>query len=309
MTHNLFPLPLLIVPFWSTTWFEIAVAAVVAIMAFLMHKSRLDAAMRDQALLNSKLHEREELLSYARENEKKAREEALIAHKATGQLLTTLSHEIRTPMNGIVGMTGMLAGTALTGEQHGYLQAISSCSDSLISSIDSILLKFSVGDSPGLREMEIRERLLKAEKDRSGASSNSSNLSEEFANRYPLRILVGEDNEMNRQLVLMILKRLGYSADVSVNGKELLEVVSEKNYDLIFMDVQMPEMDGLETTRMIRLCLSSQPVIVAMTANAMLGDREECLRAGMDDYISKPLHFDELVRLLEKWAQHIQERS
>ncbi|MBA4166145.1 MAG: response regulator [Chitinophagaceae bacterium] len=205
-------------------------------------------------------------------------------------------------------MTGMLAGTQLTNEQSQYLESISSCSNSLISSINEILLNFAVGDSPGLKEMELRDKLVNADKSYPAGTQNIQNLTDEFSKQYPLRILVGEDNQMNQQLVLMILKRLGYEADISVNGKEVLEVISEKTYDLIFMDVQMPEMDGLEATRMIRLCLSVQPVIVAMTANAMLGDREECLRAGMDDYISKPLNFEELVRVLEKWAMHIKEK-
>jgi len=73
---------------------------------------------------------------------------------------------------------------------------------------------------------------------------------------------------------------------------------------VILMDVQMPEMDGLEATKMIRVCLSNQPVIIAMTANTLQGDREECLRAGMDDYISKPVNLEELINLLEKWAIH-----
>jgi CheY-like chemotaxis protein len=74
------------------------------------------------------------------------------------------------------------------------------------------------------------------------------------------------------------------------------------------MDVQMPEMDGLEATRMIRLCLQSQPVIIAMTANVMHGDRQACIQAGMDDYISKPVELNELVNMLEKWALQIKEK-
>jgi CheY-like chemotaxis protein len=292
-------------PFWLATWFRVVVVLVVAAGAFIFFKIKLTAAREDQALLNSKLHERDELLLYAKENEKKAREEALAAHKATGELLAKLSHEIRTPMNGVLGMTGMLAGTPLTAEQSQYLDYITSSSSLLIHSINDILLNFAVGDSPGLREMELRDKLINAEKDFTGTTQNIQKLTNEFAKQYPLKILVGEDNQMNQQLVLMILKRLGYEADISVNGKDVLEIVSEKTYDLIFMDVQMPEMDGLEATRMIRLCPSVQPVIIAMTANAMLGDREECLRAGMDDYISKPLNFEELVRMLEKWAIHI----
>ena len=83
----------------------------------------------------------------------------------------------------------------------------------------------------------------------------------------------------------------------------------KKKYDLILMDVQMPEMDGLEATRMIRLCLSEQPVIIAMTANAMDGDREMCLKSGMEDYLSKPVHVDELMKILETWAIEIQHRK
>ncbi|MEP7256988.1 MAG: response regulator, partial [Flavitalea sp.] len=143
----------------------------------------------------------------------------------------------------------------------------------------------------------------------SSAEQAVQKLSDNFSQQYPLRILIGEDDVMNQQLAMMIFKRLGYQVDIANNGKEVLEIVSHKNYDLIFMDVQMPEMDGLEATRMIRLCLTVQPIIIAMTANAMLGDREECLRSGMDDYISKPINFQELTGLLEKWAVHIQQAA
>ncbi len=82
-------------------------------------------------------------------------------------------------------------------------------------------------------------------------------------------------------------------------------MASEGQYDIIFMDVQMPVKDGLEATRMIRLCLSTQPVIIAMTANAIEGDRQKCLNAGMDDYMSKPFKIEELTRMIEKWARQI----
>ncbi len=128
-------------------------------------------------------------------------------------------------------------------------------------------------------------------------------LSSEFSLNYPMRILIAEDNRVNQKLAMKVLGKLGYDPDIVESGKEVLEVVSNKKYDLILMDVQMPEMDGLEATRMIRLCLEVQPVIIAMTANSMLGDREECMQAGMDDYISKPVRLEELVLLLEKWAE------
>jgi CheY-like chemotaxis protein len=129
-----------------------------------------------------------------------------------------------------------------------------------------------------------------------------------FAQQYPLRILIAEDNQVNQKLAMKILTKLGYSPQITQDGKEVLEVVSNSKYDLILMDVQMPVMDGLEATRMIRLCLETQPLIIAMTANSMQGDREECLRAGMDDYISKPIHLEELMILLEKWALVVKEK-
>lgn len=123
-----------------------------------------------------------------------------------------------------------------------------------------------------------------------------------FAGEFPLRILIAEDNLINQQLIKHILGNLGYGPDTVENGQLAVAAAGELDYDLILMDVQMPEMDGLEATRRIREGLLKQPVIIALTANAMQGDREECLQAGMDDYISKPVRLDELMRLLEKWA-------
>jgi CheY-like chemotaxis protein len=134
--------------------------------------------------------------------------------------------------------------------------------------------------------------------------SNKHKLTADFAKQYPLSILIAEDNVMNQKIIIKVLNKLGYEPKMTNNGKEVLEEVSNKYYDVILMDVQMPEMDGLEATKMIRVCLSEQPVIIAMTANTLQGDREICLRAGMDDYISKPVNLEELVNLLEKWAIH-----
>ena len=130
-------------------------------------------------------------------------------------------------------------------------------------------------------------------------------LTADLAKNYPLRILVAEDNKTNQDVALKVLDKLGYKASLAQNGEEALEMVSEDKYDLIFMDVQMPVKDGLEATRMIRLCLNTQPVIIAMTANAIQGDRQKCLNAGMDDYISKPFKIDELTKMIEKWAMQL----
>jgi signal transduction histidine kinase/ligand-binding sensor domain-containing protein/ActR/RegA family two-component response regulator len=125
----------------------------------------------------------------------------------------------------------------------------------------------------------------------------------DFAENHPLRILVAEDNIINQQLIRQILGNLGYDPDCVENGALAVDAMKTREYDVILMDVQMPEMDGLEATRQIRHKKGVQPVIVALTANAMRGDREDCIRAGMDDYISKPVRLDELMRLLKKWAQ------
>ena len=119
---------------------------------------------------------------------------------------------------------------------------------------------------------------------------------------HPLRLLLAEDNAINQKVALSVLDRLGYTADVAHNGALALAAVQRQGYDVILMDVQMPEMDGLEATRQIRaaLPLAMQPRIVAMTANAMQGDRDECLAAGMDDYVGKPFRPEDLVVALKK---------
>jgi len=131
----------------------------------------------------------------------------------------------------------------------------------------------------------------------------------DFSKKYPLHILVAEDNPVNQKWVKKILSKTGYEIDIAENGKVVMEKVSNEQYDLILMDVQMPEMDGLEATRMIRLCLDRQPVIIAMTANAMQGDRDECIQSGMNDYISKPVELNILLAMLEKWALIIKEKK
>ncbi|MBI5691826.1 MAG: response regulator [Verrucomicrobia bacterium] len=134
----------------------------------------------------------------------------------------------------------------------------------------------------------------------------ASAFTETLASRLPLRILVADDNAINQMVALMLLNRLGYTADVAANGVEVIKAIDSKVYDLIFLDVRMPEMDGYEAAR--RICekwagdAAARPRIIAMTGNAMQGERERCLEAGMDDYLSKPVRIEELKALIKRWG-------
>jgi len=123
-----------------------------------------------------------------------------------------------------------------------------------------------------------------------------------MASRHPLRVLLAEDNVVNQKLALRLLQQMGYRADLASNGIEAVESVQRQTYDVVLMDVQMPEMDGLEAARQInsRWQPGERPRIVAMTANAMQGDREMCIEAGMDDYLTKPIRVDRLVEALNQ---------
>lgn len=115
------------------------------------------------------------------------------------------------------------------------------------------------------------------------------------------RILVAEDNPVNQKVIIGMLKKLGFSADIANNGAEVLDALNKANYELIFMDCQMPVMDGYDATRAIRTSDSKHIHIVALTANAMPGDEEKCLAAGMDAYIPKPLSIATIQETLNKY--------
>ncbi len=128
-----------------------------------------------------------------------------------------------------------------------------------------------------------------------------------LAVQHPLRVLLAEDNVVNQKVALHLLQRMGYRADIAGNGLEVLAALHHQPYDLILMDIQMPEMDGLTATQQIcrEWSATERPQIVAMTANAMQGDRKICLQAGMDDYISKPIRVGELVRVLRECPMRV----
>ncbi len=134
------------------------------------------------------------------------------------------------------------------------------------------------------------------------AAPGKAQLDPDQAARHPLRILLAEDNVVNQKLALRLLQQMGYRADLASNGIEAIESVQRQAYDVVLMDVQMPEMDGLEASRRInaRWQPKERPRIIAMTANAMQGDRDMCLAAGMDDYLTKPIRVERLVEALNQ---------
>ncbi|PWA06110.1 hybrid sensor histidine kinase/response regulator [Flavobacterium psychrotolerans] len=132
--------------------------------------------------------------------------------------------------------------------------------------------------------------------------SKQTELSEDFAKNYPLNILIVEDNLINQMLIIRVLNRLGYEPQVANNGKEAVDMQAAKSFDMILMDILMPEMDGLQATKVIRSTMSFQPQIVAMTANSFPEDRVVCLEAGMNEYISKPIKLEILIEVLKQTA-------
>ena len=124
-----------------------------------------------------------------------------------------------------------------------------------------------------------------------------------LADTIPLAILIVEDNKVNQMIILRFLGLMGYHADAAANGREAVAAVQERNYQLVYMDMQMPEMDGLEATREIRTRLAPerQPIIIALTANAMAGDRERCLAAGMNDFLTKPIKLQEIQESIKRF--------
>jgi CheY-like chemotaxis protein len=132
------------------------------------------------------------------------------------------------------------------------------------------------------------------------ATKNLPEFDVQIAQQHPLRILLAEDSMVNMKIALWFLKKLGYHADVAFNGNEVIDALNRRDYDVILMDAEMPEMDGRQATIAIRKNFPSkqQPHIIAMTANSGPGDREEYIAIGMDDYITKPLRMEEMIRAL-----------
>nr|WP_294796323.1 response regulator [uncultured Mucilaginibacter sp.] len=225
-------------------------------------------------------------------------EEAL-AQLATGPEIDLIITDMQMP-----GMDGMMLATK-TRELYPQVPVI------LLSSIgeefkdDARALFVSVMTKP-IRQHILSKQVLSALQNRAiafSAPAAPKKLSADFSQRYPYILLVAEDNPMNQHVIVHILQKLGYQPDLAANGQEALEAACRKDYDLILMDMQMPVVDGLQATKLIRQTVVKQPVIIALTAAAMEGDEKACLEAGMNDYLGKPIQLDELMHKLEHWHQ------
>jgi signal transduction histidine kinase/DNA-binding LytR/AlgR family response regulator len=158
------------------------------------------------------------------------------------------------------------------------------------------------------------ESALFARKDApAAAASPPPSPAQTVAERFPLEILLVDDNSINQKVAARIVQQLGYQPGLAANGRQALEALDKRHYDLVFMDVMMPEMDGLEATRAIRefqktggkTNFNARIVIVAMTAQAMQGDREKCIAAGMDDYLAKPVRPKDVRAIIERWSSEL----
>jgi len=135
--------------------------------------------------------------------------------------------------------------------------------------------------------------------------NSKHHISNQLAENYPIEILVAEDNKLNQRIMKQILGKMGYSIGIADNGQIAAEAASEKNYDLILMDLEMPVMDGVSATELIRRQESEgrRTVIAALSANVVSERQDECYSAGMDEFLSKPIRIEELTEVIRKTAQ------
>jgi CheY-like chemotaxis protein len=191
--------------------------------------------------------------------------------------------------------TSMAVHGEMNGEMHGASNGASKDSQELMGGVSLSDNGYANGFANGHANIEANER-------------DNTQVNEQAKSHDPssYTILLVEDNQVNQKVALAQLKRLGYRVDAVCNGREAVEAVEHQPYAVVLMDCQMPEMDGFEATRLIRAQegrLGRHVTIIAMTANAMNGDREACLEAGMNDYLAKPIRSEQLYSVLKKWTE------
>jgi two-component system sensor histidine kinase/response regulator len=232
--------------------------------------------------------------------------DAEVANRAKGQFLTTMSHELRTPMNAILGMIDVALPRITDPTVQDCLQTargaaamLSACLNDLL---DSASVELGRGE-PGEESrfcltvpLPVAQRL---------PADNEAQAVVSATARASLHVLLVDDNPANQKLAAYFLQDRGHCVEVAGDGREAVFLTGENRYDAVLMDVQMPEMDGLEATATIRQRENggSRVPIIAMTAHALKGDREQCLAAGMDAFISKPINRNMLIEVVERLAQ------
>jgi CheY-like chemotaxis protein/HPt (histidine-containing phosphotransfer) domain-containing protein len=196
----------------------------------------------------------------------------------------------------VVMLTSLSSSARQIREEHGVLGLSAFLTKPIKpSQLYDVIIGVFDAAKPGMENGGEKPRVSRAERDAGTASFVS------------MRLLVAEDNLINQKVALRMLERIGYRADVAGNGLEAVEAVRRQKYDLVFMDVQMPEMDGYEAAAQIRTLegTARHTTIIAMTANALQGDREKCLAAGMDGYIAKPIRQDDLITALKEHPSEV----
>lgn len=214
----------------------------------------------------------------------------------TSRFFDIMSHELRTPMIGILGSADLLEHSHLEAEQHFHLNTIKQCGEKLLNIINDILDQSKIDpetDSLKSAPANAAEQFAVEQ-----ALIMDNWLNEDLNNQFlPINILLVEDNELNQKLIMQMLISYGFEVEVVNNGLECLQILQEKDFNLILMDMQMPVLDGYETTRKIRANSSfwSHIPVIAITANALSYDREKCLDCGCNAYLAKPFKAAELV--------------
>jgi CheY-like chemotaxis protein/HPt (histidine-containing phosphotransfer) domain-containing protein len=236
-----------------------------------------------------------------------ARTSGQAARAGDGSLARTC-FEIRTLLHGILGMTRLLLETRLTAEQDKYAREIRDSGDALVPLVNNLLAATEPDVPPpagGAGRGPVAGPARRPAGVGAAPPAMVPGLDPGLAGRLPLRILVAEDNPVNQKLIRGLLGRLGYHPDLARNGREAVEAVERQSYDIVLMDVQMPELDGLEAARRIRQRrpAGAGPRIIALTADIEHGDRKGCLDAGMDDCLSKPCRPTDLQAALLGWGR------
>ena len=203
--------------------------------------------------------------------------------------LANVNHEIRTPLNSIIGFTALLQGSPLIGEQQEYVAAMQTAGDNLLSVINDILdLSKLAPENNGLVSVPTAP-----------TATTAADIPVEqpaHASTKILSVLLCEDNILNQRLVKYVLEKSGHALDIANNGLLAVEMIKEKAYDIILMDLQMPGINGFQTTQIIRDELKVNTPIIAMTANMIPGEIEKCMQYGMNEYIDKPFKKEDLYK-------------